>query len=92
MIAHATQVDPEGSFFRIPLAVQQEAWPTEDFELARSLVDVGVGRLSIGVQSFDDERLRFLGRIHSGSDAVEAVRGALDGVNARVVVEPVMRQ
>jgi mycothiol S-conjugate amidase len=39
LIAHATQVDPEGSFFRIPLAVQQEAWPTEDFELVRSLVD-----------------------------------------------------
>jgi mycothiol S-conjugate amidase len=39
LIAHATQVDPEGSFFRIPLAVQQEAWPTEDFELVQSLVD-----------------------------------------------------
>ena len=39
LIAHATQVDPEGSFFRIPLAIQQEAWPTEDFELVRSLVD-----------------------------------------------------
>jgi mycothiol S-conjugate amidase len=39
LIAHATQVDPEGSFFRIPLAIQQEAWPTEDFELVQSLVD-----------------------------------------------------
>jgi mycothiol S-conjugate amidase len=39
LIAHATQVDPEGSFFRIPLAIQQDAWPTEDFELVRSLVD-----------------------------------------------------
>jgi len=48
-----------------------------DEDLARSLVDVGVGRLSIGVQSFDDQRLRFLGRIHTGSDAVEAVRGAV---------------
>jgi mycothiol S-conjugate amidase len=42
LIAHATQVDPEGSFFRIPLAVQQEAWPTEDFELVQSLVDTTV--------------------------------------------------
>jgi oxygen-independent coproporphyrinogen-3 oxidase len=52
-----------------------------DEDLARSLVDVGVSRLSIGVQSLDDERLRFLGRIHSGPEALEAVRGA---VRARV--------
>jgi oxygen-independent coproporphyrinogen-3 oxidase len=29
----------------------------------------GVNRLNIGVQSFDDNNLRFLGRLHSGSDA-----------------------
>jgi mycothiol S-conjugate amidase len=39
LIAHATQVDPEGSFFQIPLAVQKAAWPTEDFELVTSWVD-----------------------------------------------------
>ena len=39
LIAHATQVDPNGRWFACPLQVQQEAWPTEDFELARSLVD-----------------------------------------------------
>ena len=39
LIAHATQVDPEGGFFRIPLAVQRAAWPTEDFELTTSFVD-----------------------------------------------------
>ena len=38
LLAHATQVDPEGSWFSVPLEVSQEAWPTEDFELARSLV------------------------------------------------------
>jgi mycothiol S-conjugate amidase len=37
--AHATQVDPDGFWFRVPIAVQQQAWPTEDYELARSLVD-----------------------------------------------------
>ncbi|MCU7725410.1 mycothiol conjugate amidase Mca [Actinoplanes sp. KI2] len=37
--AHATQVDPDGFWFRIPLDLQQKVWPTEDFELARSLVD-----------------------------------------------------
>ena len=37
--AHATQVDPDGFWFQIPLELQQKVWPTEDFELARSLVD-----------------------------------------------------
>jgi mycothiol S-conjugate amidase len=37
--AHATQVDPDGFWFRVPLSVQQAAWPTEEFELARSFVD-----------------------------------------------------
>jgi len=37
--AHATQVDPDGSWFSVPLAIQEKAWPTEDYELARSLVD-----------------------------------------------------
>ena len=36
--AHATQVDPDGFWFAIPLTVQQMAWPTEDFQLARSRV------------------------------------------------------
>jgi mycothiol S-conjugate amidase len=37
--AHATQVDPDGFWFKVPMEVQRSAWPTEDFELARSLVD-----------------------------------------------------
>ncbi len=39
LIAHATQVDPDGFWFAVPLDVQREVWPTEDFELARSLVE-----------------------------------------------------
>jgi mycothiol S-conjugate amidase len=42
LLAHATQVDPNGWFFKVPLDLQKQAWPTEDFELARSLVDSGV--------------------------------------------------
>jgi len=37
--AHATQVDPDGFWFRVPLEVQRKVWPTEDFELVKSLVD-----------------------------------------------------
>ena len=42
LIAHATQVDPKGWFFGVPLAIQREVWPFEDFELARSLVDSAI--------------------------------------------------
>ncbi|MBC7374617.1 MAG: mycothiol conjugate amidase Mca [Frankiales bacterium] len=39
LIAHATQVDPTGRWFSCPIELQQETWPYEDFQLARSLVD-----------------------------------------------------
>jgi len=41
LLAHATQVDPAGSWFACPVDVQRVAWPTEDFHLARSVVDTG---------------------------------------------------
>jgi mycothiol S-conjugate amidase len=40
--AHATQVDPKGRWFAIPLPLQQQAWPTEDYQLARSLVETTI--------------------------------------------------
>ncbi|WP_181874215.1 mycothiol conjugate amidase Mca [Marinitenerispora sediminis] len=39
LIAHATQIDPNGVWFAVPMDIQREAWPTEDYHLARSLVD-----------------------------------------------------
>jgi mycothiol S-conjugate amidase len=38
--AHATQVDPDGRWFAVPVELQEQAWPTEDFQLARSRVPV----------------------------------------------------
>ena len=38
----------------------------------------GVNRISFGVQSFDDDKLRRLGRIHSASEAEAAVKSAQD--------------
>jgi mycothiol S-conjugate amidase len=37
--AHATQIDPNSRWFVIPLELQREVWPFEEYELARSLVD-----------------------------------------------------
>jgi mycothiol S-conjugate amidase len=36
--AHATQVDPDGRWFAVSLEAQAKVWPTEDYQLARSLV------------------------------------------------------
>lgn len=36
--AHATQIDPNGSFFAVPLDIQQTVWPTEEFELVKTRV------------------------------------------------------
>ena len=40
--------------------------------------DLGLTRLSIGMQSFDDEELKFLGRIHSVADGMELLSAAND--------------
>jgi mycothiol S-conjugate amidase len=58
LMAHATQIDPDGPFFQIPLEVQREVWPTEDFELVTSYVDSPVPEddLFLGVRD-EVERL-----------------------------------
>jgi len=38
---------------------------------------IGVNRLSVGVQSFDDDKLKFLGRIHSAHDALNLLDAAI---------------
>ncbi|GAA1006912.1 mycothiol conjugate amidase Mca [Nocardiopsis tropica] len=36
--AHATQIDPNGPFFAVPMEWQQRLWPTEEYELAKTTV------------------------------------------------------
>ncbi len=36
--AHATQIEPDGRWFLVSTQLQQSAWPTEEFQLASSLV------------------------------------------------------
>ena len=45
-------------------------------ELAAAWRQLGINRLSIGVQSFDDDLLRLIGRRHTASQAREAIRTA----------------
>lgn len=42
-------------------------------ELIKDIWALGVNRLSVGVQSFNDGLLRFLGRVHTASEAKRAV-------------------
>jgi oxygen-independent coproporphyrinogen-3 oxidase len=42
-------------------------------EKLQAFSDAGVNRLSYGVQSFDDERLKLLGRDHTAQQAIDAV-------------------
>jgi oxygen-independent coproporphyrinogen-3 oxidase len=49
-----------------------------EIEKFKSFAKSGVNRISLGIQSFDDEKLKALGRIHDGAQAQEAVRSALE--------------
>ncbi len=49
---------------------------TVDFEYLEKLKNIGVNRLSIGVQSFSDDKLEFLKRIHTADQAVKAIDDA----------------
>ena len=40
--AHATQVDPEGDWFGISHETQRRVWPTEDYQLARTHIEIDV--------------------------------------------------
>lgn len=51
---------------------------TADEEHFRGYRDAGVNRLSLGIQSFQDDALRALGRIHDADDARRAARLAAD--------------
>jgi mycothiol S-conjugate amidase len=42
LLAHATQIDPDGPWFHVPREIQQHAWPTEDFELVTSHVETRI--------------------------------------------------
>jgi mycothiol S-conjugate amidase len=42
LLAHRTQVAPTGFFFSVPLEAMRDIHPWEDYDLARSLVDVSV--------------------------------------------------
>jgi len=60
--------------FNADMEITMEANPgTVDAENFSGFFDAGVNRLSLGVQSFDDQKLKALGRIHDGQQAEKAL-------------------
>ena len=36
--AHASQIDPDGAWFQVPVEIRRRVWPTEDYQLVYSAV------------------------------------------------------
>jgi len=71
-----------------PTEVTVECNPTSfDEDKARALRDVGVTRVSIGVQSLRPRHLRYLGRLHDGEQARRAVHSAAKIAGLRVTAD-----
>ena len=65
--------------FAKDIEITMEANPgTFEAEKFKGYRQLGINRLSIGIQSFQDEQLKNLGRIHSAQEATAAVQMAVD--------------
>ena len=59
------------------LEITAEANPSSaEMAVFKGFCDAGVNRLSLGVQSFNDQTLTFLGRLHGAEEAKKAVEAA----------------
>ncbi|MFA4904988.1 MAG: radical SAM family heme chaperone HemW [Candidatus Margulisiibacteriota bacterium] len=62
---------------------------TADKQKLKALKELGVNRLSIGIQSFNDKHLRTLGRIHNSSEALQFYEDArsvgFDNINLDLI-------
>ena len=53
-----------------------EANPNVSFEWLKEIRNLGVNRISFGVQSFNEEKLKFLNRNHSHKQAINSIENA----------------
>ncbi|MFI3327693.1 MAG: radical SAM family heme chaperone HemW [Rikenellaceae bacterium] len=56
-------------------------------EYLRALRSVGINRLSLGVQSFDDATLRFMNRRHDAAQAVQAIQWAREAGFGNIAID-----
>ncbi len=66
-------------FFGDNIEVTIEANPNSvSKEWLKALKDFGINRVSFGVQSFNDKKLKYLGRNHSSKIAIQAIESAFE--------------
>lgn len=57
----------------------------------QKIFEIGINRISFGVQSFDDEKLQFLGRNHNKMQAIEAINNAakigFENINCDIIYD-----
>jgi len=60
-------------------------------EWLEEIYQIGINRVSFGVQSFDDEKLKFLGRNHNKEQAIEAINYAkqvgFENINCDIIYD-----
>jgi len=70
--------------------ITTEANPNSaSYEWLESMKNLGVNRVSFGVQSFDNDKLKFLGRAHNSNSAIKAIQSAKEigfkGINCDII-------
>ena len=60
-------------------------------EWLQEIFEIGINRISFGVQSFDDKKLKFLGRNHNKSQAIAAINHAkevgFENINCDIIYD-----
>lgn len=70
------------------LEITIEANPEQlTLEYCQQLRAIGINRLSIGVQSFQDDVLRFMGRRHNAEDAIAAIHNAKEAGFSNISID-----
>jgi len=63
-------------FLKYTKEITIEANPNVKYEWLKEIKDLGVDRISFGVQSFNEEKLKFLNRNHSSHQAIKTIENA----------------
>ncbi len=73
IISHVRKVWNVGNDIEVSIEANPSSSEIKNFEY---LSKAGINRLSLGIQSFDDNRLKFLGRRHSAKEGLNAIEKA----------------
>lgn len=70
--------------------ITTEANPNSaSYEWLENMKKLGVNRISFGVQSFDNDKLKFLGRAHNSNSAIKSIQNAksigFKGINCDII-------